>query len=141
MDDVLVDLSVEPPGGHSAENTARVAAALAEATRVLNYATLPQNVAQGAPWPDTISNVVGSLAIATSRLPQLAKQLGDRLATIDHEAGPRVYVAYGLNRGDPKRAVDDALYSLRDVAATAEALSNALTLASMALGPIGIREE
>src|SRR5258707_15858738 len=65
-------------GPHSAEYTMQVAYALAEAARVLNYATMPG--AGGLDYPGDAYSLLGALYTATERLPQLFGQLTAFLA-------------------------------------------------------------
>jgi len=60
-------------GPHSAEYTMQVAYALAEAARVLNYATMPG--ASGLDYPGDAYSLLGALYTAAERLPQLFAQL------------------------------------------------------------------
>jgi len=65
-------------GPHSAEYTMQVANTLAEAARVLNYATMPGR--GGLDYPGDVHSLLGALYTATERLPQLFGQLAAFLA-------------------------------------------------------------
>src|SRR5260221_416893 len=65
-------IALNTAGPHSPEYTAQVANALAEAVRVLNYATLGD--APGLEYPGDVYTLLGSLYTATGRLSQLLTQ-------------------------------------------------------------------
>jgi len=60
-------------GPHSPEYTREVGRVLAEAVRVLNYATLAE--APGLGYPGDAYTLIADLYTATSRMPQLAGQI------------------------------------------------------------------
>jgi len=65
-------------GPHSDEGTVEAARLAAEVARLLNYATGP-HASAGLTEPATAYRILGDLAQAAYRLPQLCGQLGDYL--------------------------------------------------------------
>ena len=135
MDPITLD--AHPAEGHSGDYTVQVAGAIAEAVRVLNYASLAGTGKDGLPYPSTIYDVVGRLQAATSGMDQLFRQMRARLADIaaEHE----VTVSHGLYRDNPAAAVADAIDALETEQRAADGLEGALTYAHNALSPIGVR--
>lgn len=68
-----MDISLNTDGPHSPEYTQEVANALAEAVRVLNYATLGD--APGLENPGDAYSLLAALYTATMRMPQLLQQV------------------------------------------------------------------
>lgn len=133
-----IDLSTPPAGQHNADDTLRVVHALGELVRVLNHFTMPVEAARlGVPYPSTISDVVGGMATAAQRTPQLARQLADRLSRIAAER--ELYVSHGDYVADPDRAAGAALAALHDVAVVGEEMYVALRAAHSALAALGVR--
>jgi hypothetical protein len=71
-----IPLNTEGP--HSPEYTAQVAVTLAEAVRVLNYATRADT--PGLEYPSDVYTLLGTLAAAIHGLPQLLAQVDAFLA-------------------------------------------------------------
>lgn len=122
-----IQLSTEGP--HSPQYTRNVAAAAAEAVRVLNHATM-NNRDQALAYPADAESVIRSVAAVAQRLPQLLEQLQGWLAGELH-AG-RLQAAYGPHAGDPAAAVAVAGGRLLTAAGCASQLSDALTAAAEA---------
>ncbi|GGQ02372.1 hypothetical protein BKA00_004311 [Actinomadura coerulea] len=132
-----ITLEPNPAKGHSSEYTLRVASAIAEAVRVLNYATFAQNAPDGMPYPSTSYDVIGRLQAATAGMGQLFGQLADRLADLD--TTQEITVSHGLFADDTDAAVDQALEALATCAHVASDLDDALRFAHAALSPLGLR--
>lgn len=113
------------PAGH---DTAALARTAAEAIRGLNHATRHR---AGLDQPAVAYDILGSLALAASRLPQLlgqiARWLDQALAAgrLDHDLGE-----------DPAHAADAAAVFLGDAAASAAALAGDLDAAQQQLAPV-----
>lgn len=67
-------IELRTDGPHNPDYTREVGNALAEAVRVLNYATLGD--APGLEYPGDAYTLLGALYTATERLPQLLDQTG-----------------------------------------------------------------
>jgi hypothetical protein len=78
-------------GPHSPAYTRQLGDALAEVTRVLNYATTGS--AGGLEYPADVYGLLGALSAAASRLPQLLGQLAAWLQ--DHNAAGKISVDQG----------------------------------------------
>jgi hypothetical protein len=132
-----IDLDPNPAEGHSGDRTIGLAGAVSDAVRALNYATLAENAADGVPYPATAYDVVGRLQAAAAGMDQLVRQLAARV--IDIAAAEDVTVSHGLFKGDPDRAVGDAVDALDEVRKAAAGLEGTLRYAHNALSPLGIR--
>jgi hypothetical protein len=122
-----IQLSTEGP--HSPQYTRNVAAAAAEAVRVLNHATM-NNGDEALAYPADAESVIRSVAAVAQRLPQLLEQLQGWL-TGELQAG-RLQAAYGPHAGDPAAAVAATGGRLLTAAGCASQLSDALTAAAEA---------
>lgn len=124
-------IELRPDGPHSNDYTVRTAWALAEAVRVLNYAT-GSHAAAGLTAPATVYDVLGAAKTAAQRLPQLFGQLGDFLDA-QLEAG-RLADSSGRGSGrHPSFAVEAARLELSDARAAANRLERALERAQAAV--------
>jgi hypothetical protein len=115
-------------GELTSDDTITLARAAAETIRGLNWATRHQ---AGLDQPSAAYDILGALALAASRLPQLFTQitgyLGRALAAgqLGHDLGE-----------DPCFAVDAAVVFLCDAAASAAALAGDLDAAQQQLAPV-----
>ena len=120
-------LHLNPHGPHSDDYTRQVAAGLAECVRVLNHATYQQAAAS---MPSTVNEVLGNVRVALAGLPQLLRQLGDRLdemAADDHMYDDRDH--------------DNTELTLQTVAAVREHLAaGRVAAAHREAGHLGLRE-
>lgn len=132
-----ITLTPHPAEGHSSTYTLEVAGAVADAVRVLNYATLSHNAEAGVPYPSTAYDVVSRLHAAVAGMDQLTRQLADRVAEI--AATREITVSHGIFTGDPAAAVGAVLESLDTVRQAAAGLAGALGYAQRDLSPIGVR--
>lgn len=82
----------------SARHTIGASTELAELVRYLNHATQTQEVREALPFPSQMDSVVGDLASAVSRMPQLFEQLAGRLK--EWRADP-----YFSTDDDPRKGV------------------------------------
>ena len=117
-----VDLDTDAP--RSPDYTHAVAAAFAEAVRVLNHHTLNHR-GPGLEYPSDVYRVLGELADGAHRLPQLLQQL-DRFLAAEHEDGRVGEDADGRHGGDADLAVTDASDRIHGAKAAAAALAQAL---------------
>ena len=117
-------------GPHSWEYTREVAAAFAEAVRVLNHATLFTDSA-GLAYPSDVYHVLGLLADGVDRLPQLLQQLSRFLAA-EHKAGRLGEDPDGPHHADAAAAVADVGRHLALAGISARALAGALRLSRAA---------
>jgi hypothetical protein len=101
----------------------------AEAVRALNHATFPGT--DGLAWPSDAYDILASLALLASRLPQLLGQL-DRFVSHEVEAG-RVSVDGGEYAGDPQAAAAVTSHWLDEARAHAAQLHHALDAAQQAV--------
>jgi len=126
--DQLTDtLTARLNGPHSDEATAGAARLAAEAARLLNYATGP-HASEGLTEPATAYRVMGDLAQAAYRLPQLCGQLGDYLAR--EVAAARLADDHGR---PPGLLITRARHDLDAAARHADALGAALAAAQNAI--------
>jgi hypothetical protein len=127
---VRLSLGVPP----SPQYTREVAAAAAEAIRVLNHATFS---GQGGALacPSDADAVIRSVATLASRLPQLLDQVREWLRG-ELRAG-RLEAAYGPYAGDPSAALAAAGTPLLDAAAIAARLQAALEEAAGITSTLG----
>jgi hypothetical protein len=110
-------------GPHDDTAVIALAQITAEAVRALNHATFsPAGLAE----PATVNSVLGQLATAAHRLPQLCGQLAGWLAR-QYTAGQLAHTTGGLDV-----AVGDAQASLDRAASHATRLGEALDLAQQA---------
>jgi hypothetical protein len=120
-------LSLRADGPHSPEYTKEVADFLAEAVRVLNYATK----GDGLQYPSDVAHVVGALALATERTQQLLQQLSTWLGA-EHEAGRIGEWSEGPHQGDGDSALLAARIQLDGVIGANRVLSQRLNAAHSA---------
>lgn len=111
-----------------APTPAQLADQAAEAIRAANHATFPS--AGGLRWPSDAYDVIASLGLLASRLPQLLGQL-DRWLTREVEQG-RVSVDGGAYVGDPQAAAAVASHWLDTATTAADQLHRALDSAQQA---------
>ena len=120
----LIELRTDGP--HSPEYTRQVAEALAEAVRVLNFATAPPAFAGDLPAglgsPADVYDLLGSLEMAVERMPQLTGQLTAFLSAQkntgaladDHGRGAAEQVALAaFNLGEAHHAAEVLAAALR----------------------------
>ena len=107
---------------------AELADAAADAIRSLNHATFPGT--GGLTWPSDAYDVIASLGLLASRLPQLLGQL-DGWLTREVEQG-RVSVDGGAYVGDPQAAAAVTSHYLDQAATAAHTLHRALDAAQQA---------
>jgi hypothetical protein len=107
---------------------AQLADIAAEAIRSANHATFPG--AGGLTWPSDAYDVLASLSLLASRLPQLLAQL-DRFVSREVEAG-RVAVDGGEYAGDPQAAAAGTSHWLDQAGVAAHRLADCLDQAQQA---------
>jgi hypothetical protein len=122
-EEIAAQLPQLADGPHDDGTITAVARIAAEAIRVLNHATMP---GRGLSEPATVCAVLGELAAAAHRLPQLCGQLAGWLRQQD-TAGQLAHPAEGL-----PSAVHDALAGLDRAARDATCLGEALDQAQQA---------
>lgn len=122
-----VDIAAQLPqfadGPHDDDETIALAQIAAEAIRALNHATM---TGRGLSDPATVYAVLGQLAAAAHRLPQLSGQLSGWLRQED-TVGQLAHTTGGLYD-----AMEDTLASLDRAARHATHLGEALDLAHQA---------
>lgn len=123
--------NLNPDGPHDPENTEAVAALIREATRFLNYATMPGRARRGIGYPVTAYGVLGSLAAAMTLMDQFTRQLAEFL-TDEAQAG-RVIVQGGSHDDRPDQAVAAANAALRRARRAAAEFGKALSDAQSAI--------
>jgi hypothetical protein len=117
----------------SPDRTRLLGGILAEAVRALNYATLGD--VPGLEFPADADALLGNLALAVMRLPQL---LGQVVAWLqDQNAAGRVEVRHGEHRGDPIGAVAVTGVALMDACHAAGQLQAALDAARKVTATLG----
>ncbi|MGS2645059.1 hypothetical protein [Streptosporangium sp. G12] len=107
-------------GPHGDDYTSEVAAAVSEAVRVLNHATLSH---VGVTYPSTVYDVLGRIGSSTAGLDQLLRQLGEALRRMQ-ESGQ-----LGDDHGDPGERLDKALSELAAARKSARDLALRIDLA------------
>ena len=122
-EEIAAQLPQLADGPHDDDTITAVAQIAAEAIRVLNHATMPS---RGLSEPATVCAVLGQLAAAAHRLPQLCGQLSGWLRQ-QNAAGQLAHPAEGL-----PGAVHDALTCLDRAALDATYLGEALDAAQQA---------
>lgn len=128
-----MDISLNTDGPHSPEYTQRVADALAESVRVLNYAT---RAGVGLECPGDVYSLLGSLYTATERLPQLVTQLVAFLA----EQGGTGTLADDHGR-DALTQIAEASYHLGHAHGASAALTKALQQAQQSISGLYVKGE
>lgn len=134
--DAFADNILPLDGPHDANNVIAAAEVVAELVRRLNHATFP---GMGTlPYPSNVDSLVSALAGATSRLPQLCRQLAARMDVF--AADERLGVD---NLGATLHPADVALAAesaLRDAAHRADAMASALGRAGRSTSRLTYRE-
>jgi hypothetical protein len=120
-------------GPHSPEYTREVGNVLAEAVRVLNYASLCD--APGFEYPGDVYTLLGAWYTATQRMPQLAGQLKDYLD--GWQASAQLADANGA---DVNERVAAAAYQLGLAHGAANDLTKALQQAQNAISGLYVKE-
>lgn len=129
-DQLVNELERRLDGPHSDEQTTAAAWLTAEAVRYLNYAT-GSHAAAGVTVPSTVCTVLGQLAEAAYRHPQLCRQLADWLEAQTAAA------ALGDDNGGPVAVrIDRARRHLDMAAVRARQLADALDAAQQATSSI-----
>ena len=128
-----MNIDLRTGGPHSPEYTQEVGNALAEAVRVLNYAT--SGNAGGLEYPGDAYTLFGALYTATERMPQLFGQLAAFLA------GWQASGQLGDSNGaDPNRQAAMAMGALADATIRAEQADRALRDAQNAIAGLYVAE-
>lgn len=112
----------------TSDDTVTLARTAAEAIRGLNWTT---NSPAGLNQPSTAYHIIGALALAASRLPQLITQIS---AYLSHALGGG-QLGHDLGE-DPALAVDGAVVFLGDARTCAGALAGELNAAQQQLALI-----
>jgi hypothetical protein len=126
-------IKLNPSGPHTPEYTRQVADTLAEAVRVLIYAT--RSGAGGLRYPADAYSLLGALCTATGRLDQLLTQVAGFL-----EAQHRSGTLSDSQGRDPRELVERALYSLFLAREAAFNLTNSLQAAQNAISGLYVKE-
>lgn len=126
-----MDITLDPGGRHSPKYTRAVAAAIPEAVRVLNHATIDRP-GDALGYPSTVDAVIRDLGTMAQRLPQLFDQLREWLA--DEYAGGRIEGSWSA--ADARASLAVASGRLRDAAAIATRLQVPLQAAAAATGTL-----
>jgi hypothetical protein len=121
-------ITLEADGPHSPEYTRAVASSIAEAVRVLNYATLCRS---GLEYPSDVSAVIGELAMAIGRLEQTFRQVSAWLGN-EWEAGRVSEWSEGRHGGNAFAAVTEARQELDQAISAAQVLASHLNEAHQA---------
>jgi hypothetical protein len=75
-----------PFRNRSGDQSASVAALIAELVRLLNHATVTSREAEvSLPTPQDAARVIAGLASAVGRMPQLVQQINDRLDALEEQ--------------------------------------------------------
>jgi hypothetical protein len=130
----MTDIHLNPGGPHSPQYTRQVAAALAEAVRVLNHATFPP-AGEALAYPSDMDAVVQELATAVMRFPQLFSQLARWLG--EQEDAGKLEINHGPCEGRPWRAVATFKALMTDAEGEADRLHRALDRARQVTATIG----
>jgi len=112
----------------TSDDTVTLARTAAEAIRGLNWTT---NSPAGLDQPSTVCDIIGALALAASRLPQLITQIS---AYLSHALGGG-QLGHDLGQ-DPALAVDGTVIFLADARMCARALAGSLDAAQQQLALI-----
>jgi hypothetical protein len=123
-------LELRPDGPHTPAYTVQVAWGLAEAVRVLNYATT--HAAAGLTTPATAYDVIGATKTAAQRLPQLFDQLSNFLER-ELDAG-----RLADHVREPAAAVETALMGLSRAGEAADEMERELERAQAAINGLYI---
>lgn len=124
---------LHPEGPHSPDYTSEVGSVLAEAVRVLNYAT--RDDAPGLQYPGDAYTLLGDLYTATGRLPQLLGQI--RVFLDGWQASGQLGAA---GAADATEQVSQAAASLTTAANFASSLTTVLQNAQNAISGLYVRE-
>lgn len=126
-------IELRTDGPHNPEYTRQVAGALAEAVRVLNYAT--RDGAPGLEYPGDLYDLLGNLVAAISRFPQLTGQSKSFLAT-QAASG-----TLGESQGrDVTEQAAMAAFALGGAGALAEELAGVLQQAQNAIAGLYVKD-
>lgn len=112
-------VALDVDGPHSPDYTKQVADTLAEAVRVLNYAT---RGADGLQYPSDVGYVLAALSQTASRLTQTCNQLA-QFVTTEFEAGRVTEWAEGKHGGNAEAAVVSVRAALMFAGETAQELA------------------
>lgn len=122
-------------GPYSHLHTITASYAAAELVRYLNYAT---RTAAGLPDPLAVYEVLGTLEVLVSRLPQALDQVAMRLAGL---AGQPNAVTDALGAVvTPRQVAEAAYFSLTDAAVRLEGAARSLAAAQTHAGRLSLRE-
>jgi hypothetical protein len=130
----MADFDLNPDGPHSPSYTREVGNVLAEAVRVLNYATLGD--VPGLDCPADAYTLFGALYTATSRLPQLLGQIADFLD--DQLAGGNLADDH---QRDPSRLIRSAMTHLQYAQVAAHDVTGRLRAAQADVSGIYLKED
>ncbi len=125
-----MDISLHTDGPHSPDYTAEVGNALAEAVRVLNYAT--RRGEDGLEYPGDAYTLLGNLHTATSRLPQLLAQVTEFLD------GWQASGQLASSDGDPSMLAARAAFELGEAHTLARNLTSSLQAAQNAIASLSV---
>ena len=129
-----IDLSTDTPP--SPEHTLRLAETFAEAARRLNHQTMHH---EALVLPSEAHRLIGEIATAVSRLPQLLEQQS-RWLERERQAGG-LAVAYGPFAGNPDLAVVRARLSLDEARTSLYEAVTALEAAASVTAALTARED
>lgn len=119
---------LNPYGPHSPEYTRHVADTMAEAVRVLCYAT---QFSEGLKYAADVYDVLGALVATAGGLEQITRQLADFLAT--QNAQGVLALDHG---GDVSAAITEALNALKSARKDILLMTASLQTAQNMIGPV-----
>jgi len=126
----VITIGLTTDGPHTPEYTRHVGNALAEAVRVLLYATL----SDGLEYPSDAYTLLGALATATQRMPQLVGQLASFLEA--QAAAGRLADDSG---DEPLTLVRQAARELQDAAEAAGEMAASLREAQNVISGLAVK--
>lgn len=123
--DALADTILPLDGPHDVDNVIAAAGVVAELVRRLNHVTFPGR--DTLPDPSQVDRLVFALSVATSRLPQLCRQIARRLDRFG--ASGQLSVGELGEPLDPATVAFTAAVAVEQAAYRADELADALSRA------------
>ncbi|WP_026415429.1 hypothetical protein [Actinomadura oligospora] len=118
-------------GGHHPQQTIAIADGIAEATRLLAYATMPDK--SGLRHPGDVYSVLGALTDAIARLPQVLTQMTEFIDDGVTEGRVQENPNYGSHGGDAQAAYAEMCEAVRVVSRSLITARSGLHIAHSAL--------
>lgn len=124
--------------GHHPQQTIAIADGIAEATRLLTYATMPGK--NGLRHPGDVYSVLGALTDALARLPHILTQTTDFVDDLVTEGRVRENPNYGSHGGDVQAANAEMREAMRVASKGLSTARSGLYIAHSALSGLETTE-